>query len=76
MDVHNNYYSNLFSCGKIDSDAQRDLFAYVTLRLTESEQASCEGPLTFTEESEALCLSNCNKSLGPDGITMEFYAFF
>ena len=76
MNVHNNYYSNLFSCGNIDFDAQCDLFSYVTSRLDESEKASCEGPLTLAEASEALRLSNRNKSPGPDGLTVEFYAYF
>ena len=76
IDVHNKYYSDLFSCGDIDMAAQRDLFSYVNSRLSDSKQASCEGPLSLAEASEALHLSNRNKSPGPDGLMVEFYTFF
>ena len=59
-----------------DLTSQRDLFSYVKSRLSESEQASCEGPLTLAEASEALQRSNRNKSPGADGLTVEFYSQF
>ena len=60
----------------LDLTSQRDLFSYVKSRLSESEQASCEGPLTLAEASEALQRSNRNKSPGADGLTVEFYSQF
>ena len=76
IEAHTAFYSSLFSRGNIDLDAQRDLFSHVSSRLSDSEQASCEGPLTLAEASEALRLSNRNKSPGPDGLSVEFYACF
>ena len=76
MEAHTAFYSDLFSRGNIDLDAQRDLFSHVTTRLSDFEQASCEGPLTLAEASEALRRSNPNKSPSIDGLTVEFYAHF
>lgn len=68
MEAHTVFYSDLFSCGNIDLDAQRDLFSHVTTRLSDSEQTSCEGPLALAEVSEALRRSHRNKSPGMDGL--------
>ena len=76
IEAHEAFYSNLFSCQNIDLPLQRDLFTYVTSRLSESEQSSCEGPLTLAEVTEALRHSNRNKSPGADGLTVEFYSHF
>ena len=76
IEAHEGFYSNLFSCQNIDLSSQRDLFTYVTSRLSESEQSSCEGPLTIAEVTEALRRSNRNKSAGADGLTVEFYSHF
>ena len=54
IDAHKVFYSNLFSSGSIDFEAQQELFSHVSARLSLSEQASP----------------------GPDGLTVEFYAFF
>ena len=54
IEAHETFYSNLFSCQNIDLSSQRHLFTYVTSRLSESEQFSCEGPLTLAEATEAL----------------------
>ena len=76
MAAHEAFYSDLFSRKMLDLTSQRDLFSYIKSRLSESEQASCEGPLTLAEASEALQRSNRNKSLGADGLTVEFYSQF
>ena len=65
MTAHEDFYSDLFSCEDLDLAAQQELFSYVKARLSESEEASCEGPLTLAEASEALRRSNRNKSPGP-----------
>lgn len=70
------FYTELFSRDHIDLRSQCALFSYVTSRLSEPEQASCEGPLSLTEASEALRLSNRNKTPGPNGLLVEFYAHF
>ena len=75
MEVHTTFYSDLFSRANIDLDAQHDLFSHVTTRLSDSEQTSCEGPLTLAEACEALRCSN-RKSPGIDSLTVEFYAQF
>ena len=76
MAAHEAFYSDLFSREMLDLTSQRDLFSYVKSRLSESEQASCEGPLTLAEALEALQRSNRNKSPGADGLTVEFYSQF
>ena len=60
----------------LDLTSQRDLFSYVKSGFSESEEASCEGPLTLAEASEALQRFNRNKSQGADGLTVEFYSQF
>ena len=76
MEAHRVFYTDLFSQEHIDIESQRTLFSYVSSRLSEPEQASCEGPLSLAEASEALRLSNRNKTPGPDGLSVEFYAHF
>ena len=76
MDMHRTFYADLFSREHIDIESQRTLCSYVSSRLSEPEQASCEGPLSLAEASEALRLSNRNKTPGPDGLSVEFYAHF
>lgn len=66
------FYTDLFSRDHIDAELQHDLFSYVTSRLSEPEQASYEGPLSLAEASEALRLSNPNKTPGPDGLSVKF----
>ena len=70
------FHTELFSRDHIDLRSQCDLFSYVTSRLREPEQALCEGPLSLAEALEVLRLSNRNKSPGPDGLLVEFYAHF
>ena len=52
MTAHKDFYSDLFSCENLDLASQQELFSYVKARLSESERASCEGPLTLAEDSE------------------------
>ena len=48
IDAHKVFYSNLFSRGSIDFEAQQELFSHVSARLSLPAQASCESSLTFT----------------------------
>ena len=58
MNAHTAFYTDLFSCGNIDSNSQQELFSHVSARLSDSECASCEGPLTLAEATEALRQAN------------------
>ena len=79
MEAHSTFYTDLFSRGNIDLQSQNKLFSHVSALLSQAESSSCEGPLTLAEVAEvaeALRRSNRNKSPGPDGLTVEFYAHF
>ena len=66
----------LYSEEPIDSEIQNFLFSQVTSRLSQPESHSCEGPLSLEELTEALRISNKNKTPGPDGLTTELYSSF
>ena len=76
IQAHERFYSSLFSEGPIDPVAQSHLFEHVTRRLSDAERESREGLLSLNEASEALRLSNRNKTPGSDGLTVEFYSVF
>ena len=76
INAHTAFYTDLFSCGNVDLNAQQNLFSYVTARLSDSDRASCEGPLTLAEATEALRRANRNKSPGADGLSVEFFSHF
>ena len=46
------------------------------MTLSSEQRDSCEGPLSFTEISNALKSLNLNRSPGLDGLTVEFYLHF
>ena len=76
LTVHEQFYKLLYSQEPIDSEVQNFLFSQVTSRLSQPESDSCEGPLYLEELTEALKISNNNKTPGPDGLTTEFYSSF
>ena len=76
LTVHEQFYTLLYSEEPIDSEVQNFLFSQVTSRLSQPESDSCEGPLSLEELTEALRISNKNKTPGPDGQTTEFYGSF
>ena len=76
LTVHEQFYTLLYSEEPIDSEIQNILFSQVTSRLSQPESDSCEGPLSLEELTEALRISNKNKTPGPDGLTTEFYICF
>ena len=76
LTVHEQFYTLLYSEEPIDSEVQNFLFSQVTSRLSQPESDSCEGPLSLEELTEALRISNKNKTPGPDELTTEFYGSF
>ena len=76
LTVHEQLYTLLYSEEPIDSEIQNFLISQVTSRLSQPESDSCEGPLSLEELTEALRISNKNKTPGPDGLTTEFYICF
>ena len=74
--AHIAFYTDLFSCGNVDLNAQQNLFSYVTAPLSDSDQASCEGPFTLAEATEALRRANRNKSPGADGLSVACFLPF
>ena len=77
IQAHERFYLSLFSEEPIDPVAQSHLFEDVTRRLSDAdERESCEGLLSFNKPSEALRLSNRNKTPGSEGLTVEFYSAF
>ena len=76
LPVHEQFYAFLYSEGPIDNEIQNFLFSQVKSRLSQPESDSCEGPLSLEELSEALRISNKNKTPGPDRLSTEFYTSF
>ena len=76
LTVHEQFYTLLYSEEPVDSEIHNFLFSQVTSRLLQPESASCEGRLSLEELTEALSISNKNKTPGPDGLITEFYSSF
>ena len=76
IEVHEKYYDNLFANDEMDLAVQNELLSHVSARLPDARCASCEGSLSLAEASEALKLSNRNRTPGPDGLSIEFYLTF
>ena len=75
-EAHERFYSALFAEEEIDLDVQHELLSHVLSRLSDSDRESCEGLLSLDEATQALNLSNRNKTPGSDGLTVEFYSNF
>lgn len=67
---------HLFSGDQSDLNIQSDLLENVSVCLSETDLLSCEGKNSLLEATVALNKMNRNKSPGPDGLTVEFYAKF
>ena len=76
MRAHEDFYSALFAQEPVDLDVQESLLTFVTRRLSAADREVCEGALLLEEATEALKLSNRNKTPGPDGLSVEFYLKF
>jgi len=76
INAHAIFYTELFSCGNVNLNSQQNPFSYVTAPLSDSHRASCEGPLSLAEATEALCRANRNKSPGAEELSVEFFSHF
>ena len=70
------FYSNLYSAEPVDIPSQDWLLAHLDRTLTSEDQQKCEGLLTLAECYEALGQMSSGKSLGADGLPVEFYRRF
>ncbi|CAM2098380.1 unnamed protein product [Caretta caretta] len=69
------FYAGLFSPDPTDPNACRVLWDELPM-VSAGNRDRLELPLTLAEFSEALCRMPTNKSLGMDGLTVEFYRAF
>ncbi|CAM2116257.1 unnamed protein product [Caretta caretta] len=69
------FYASLFSPDPTDPNACRVLWEELPT-VSAGDQDRLELPLTLAEFSDALHRMPTNKSLGTDGLTMEFYRVF
>ena len=70
------FYKDLYA-SKIDNSVNFDFFQQANETfLTPDEQQVCDGLLTKTECEEALKCMNADKTLGTDGLPVEFYKAF
>lgn len=70
------FYTSLFTKDTLDMQIQTKLIDDLDLSLTDSERASCEGPLSENELLFALKGLQTGKSPGSDGLPTEFYLAF
>ena len=76
VQAHVDFYTTLFSREDIDHVSSDELLSHVTARLSVDESASCEGHISLQELTDALAGMTRNKSPGPDGLSVEFFAAF
>ena len=74
--AHKHFYSTLVAEEPVDLTVRDNLLSFVTHRLSDVDQEICEGVLLLDEATEALILSNRNKTPGPDRLSVEFYLAF
>ena len=76
LGVWNNYYDHLFTAQECDRQAQDDMLAKLSRRLTSAERDACEGVLTEEKCFHALQGMPRGKTPGSDGFPMEFFLTF
>ena len=76
LDVAQAFYQELYTDELVNIALQDKLFDPLDKRLSNSEQLTCEGPVTRPELDASIKKMNLNKSPGPDGLTTEFYRTF
>ena len=70
------FYKDLFTACPVDLGVLSDLLDCITLSLSVDDAASCDGPISPNEARAALLGTAKGKSLGSDGLPMEFYVAF
>ena len=70
------YYTQLFAAEPVDVFSQRQLFSYLTVKVSDLERDSGEGSSPLPETSAAAKSLSLNKYPGPDGFALEFYLHF
>ena len=70
------FYSDLFSACPTDPSVKADLLSNLTSTAPPSQVSQCEGRLMMTEVHQALLGMALGKSLGSDGLPVEFYLAF
>ena len=76
LGVWRHYYDNLFTAQACDRQAQDDMLAKLSRRLSSAERDACEGVLTAEECLHALQGMPRGKTPGSDGFPMEFFLTF
>ena len=76
LGVWRHYYDNLFTAQACDRQAQDDMLAKLSRRLSSAERDACEGVLTEEECLHALQGMPRGKTPGSDGFPMEFFLTF
>ena len=76
LDVAQAFYQELYTDEPVDIALQDKLLNRLDKRLSNSDQLTCEGPVTGPELDASIKKMNLNKSPGPDGLTTEFYRTF
>ena len=70
------FYKKLYTAGVINSDVQQSFLDTSMPQLSESDQRSCEIPLSSAELEIAPKKMEDDKSPGIDGLTTNFYKYF
>lgn len=74
--AHVEFYTGLFSVEDIDIDCCDKLLNEISVFLSDSDRALCEGAISLEELTSSLKTQNTGKAPGPDGFTSEFYTKF
>ena len=70
------FYEDLYTFEPTNANAQETLLNVIHRCLPEEVRASLEGPLTLRECYQAMVTMEKRKSLGSDGLPVEFYLLF
>ena len=74
--VWRDFYYTLLSADNLDENEQSNFLNSLERSLTSEQAASCEGPITINEATNAVKEMASNKSPGIDGLPIEFFHKF